>query len=88
MQWQRAPLPGLNGVWTRRREVAHAVGITGTMLRVDPRTLEILEEVTVPTTLDLHAVFGDQSGVILAFGANFDFPEQGVVLIRRLSDDD
>ena len=91
VQWQRAPpspLPGLNGVWTRRREVAHAVGITGTMLRVDPRTLEILEEVTVPTTLDLHAVFGDQSGVILAFGANFDFPEQGVVLIRRLSDDD
>jgi hypothetical protein len=90
-QWHRAPpsqLPGLNGVWARRADVAHAVGVAGTVLRVDPRTLEILEEVNVPTTFDLHAVFGDDSHQLLAFGANFDFPERGVVLIRRLSDDD
>jgi hypothetical protein len=90
-QWQHAPpspLPGLNGVWTRRSDVAHAVGVGGTVVRVDPRTLEVLEKVPVPTTFDLHSVFGDASGQMLAFGANFDFPEQGVVLIRRLADGD
>jgi hypothetical protein len=90
-QWHRAPpssLPGLNGVWTRRSDVAHVVGVAGTVLRVDPRTLEVLEKVPVPTTFALHSVFGDASGQILAFGANFDYPERGVVLIRRLANGD
>ena len=91
VEWQRAPssrLPGLNGVWTRRAEVAHAVGVRGTLLRVNPSTLAIIEEISAPTSHDLHAIFGDESGQILAFGANFDFPEEGVVLIRKLSDAD
>jgi hypothetical protein len=91
MVWSSAPpsrYPGLNGIWTRRADVAHAVGVEGTVLRVDPRTLEVLEEVPVPTALELHAVFGDESGQIFAFGANFEFPERGVVLIRGLSDED
>ena len=90
-KWQHAPpssLPGLNGVWTHRSDVAHAVGVGGTVLRVDPRTLQVLEQIPVPTTFDLHSVFGDASGQILAFGANFNFPERGVVLIRRLTNDD
>jgi hypothetical protein len=90
-QWHHAPpspLPGLNGVWTRRPDVAHAVGVGGTVLRVDPRTQTVLEQTPVPTTFALHSVFGDASGEILAFGANFDFPEQGVVFIRRLGSDD
>ncbi len=89
--WTRAPassLGGLNGVWTRRGDVVHVVGVRGTALRVDPQTLEILGQDPVPTTLELHAIFGDESGHILAFGANFSIPEQGVVLIRELSDDD
>ncbi len=89
--WTRAPassMVGLNGVWTRRPEVAHVVGVLGTVLRIDPRTLEVLEQDFVPTTLELHAVFGDDSGHLFAFGANFNLPERGIVLIRKLSDDD
>ena len=91
VSWSHAPpsrLPGLSGVWTRRPDVAHAVGVNGTVLRVDPRTLQVLDEEAAPTTLELHAVFGDNTGQVLAFGANFDLPERGVVLIRGLSDED
>ena len=90
-RWTKAPaspLPGLNGVWLRGSDVAHVVGINGTVLRVDPASLAVLEQVEVSTGLDLHAVFGDDSGQILAFGANFELPERGVVLHRGLSDDD
>ena len=91
-QWQHAPssfLPGLNGIWTHRPDVAHAVGVSGTVLRIDPRNQEVLEDIPVPTTFDLHSVFGDASGgTIWAFGANFDVPEQGVILVRRLADGD
>jgi photosystem II stability/assembly factor-like uncharacterized protein len=89
--WTRAPatsLVGLNGVWTRRSDVAHVVGVLGTVLRIDPRTLEVLAQDPVPTVLEMHAVFGDASGQLFAFGANFDLPEEGVVLIRRLYEDD
>jgi len=87
-RWRRAPqtgLPGLNGVWTRRSDVAHAVGVAGTVLRLAPSDLSVLETVAVPTDLELHAVFGDASGQILALGANFNFPERGVILHRALS---
>jgi hypothetical protein len=81
--------PGLNGVWMRRADVAHAVGVDGTVLRVDPRTLEVTPEIDVPTTLSLHAVFGDESsGQLLTLGGNFVTPEQGVALVRRLGDED
>lgn len=89
--WTRAPtssLVGLNGVWTRRSDVAHVVGVLGTVLRIDPRTLEILGQDLVPTILEMHAVFGDESGQLFAVGANFFIPEEGVVLIRRLYEDD
>ncbi len=89
--WTRAPassMVGLNGVWTRRADVAHVVGVLGTVLRIDPRTLEVLGQDIVPTTLELHAVFGDDSSHLFAFGANFNLPESGIVLFRRLSDDD
>lgn len=91
-RWTRAPasaLPGLNGVWLRRPDVAHVVGITGTVLRVDPATFTVLDRAEpAPTGLDLHAVFGDASGEIFAFGANFVLPERGTVLHRGLSDDE
>ncbi len=91
VEWVRAPpsrIPGLNGVWTRRGDLVHAVGVGGTVLRVDPRTLTVLEEVPVPTDLELHAVFGDAAGRMFIFGANFVFPEAGVVLTRRMLDED
>lgn len=89
--WRRAPQtghPGLNGIWMRRSAVGHAVGVAGTVLRIAPSELRVLERAEVPTGLELHAVFGDTSGQILAFGANFAFPERGVVLHRRLADED
>ncbi len=90
-RWSRAPasqLPGLNGVWLRHPDVAHAVGINGTVIRIDTASLGVIDRVDVPTELDLHAVFGDTNEEILAFGANFLFPERGVVLHRGLTDDE
>jgi hypothetical protein len=89
-QWRVAPpssLPGLNGVWTRRPDVAHAVGVNGTVVSIDPSTLEATGE-TVPTSLQLHGIFGDASGQLIALGANFMIPEHGVALVRGLSNDD
>jgi hypothetical protein len=88
--WQRvhSAFPGLSGVWLRRPDVAHAVGVAGTILRVDPRTLGAEEADAPLTRLDLHSIFGDASGQLIALGANFAAPERGVALIRRLSDDD
>jgi hypothetical protein len=89
-QWQKAPasaLPGLNGVWTRSPGVAHAVGVNGTVIRVNPATLEVTPE-TAPTSLDLHGVFADARGQLIALGANFVVPEHGVALIRGLADDE
>lgn len=90
-RWRKAApssLPGLNGVWTRRPDVAHAVGVAGTVVRLDPRTPEVTAIEPVPTTLELHSVFGDASGQLVAMGANFQFPEEGIILTRRLEDDD
>jgi len=42
----------------------------------------------VPTSLDLHGIFGDAQGQLVALGANFLLPEHGVALIRGLSDED
>jgi hypothetical protein len=90
MQWTKAPasaLPGLNGVWMRSPSVAHAVGVAGTSVLIDPTTLATTPE-SVPTSLELHGVFGDAQGQLIALGANFDYPEQGVALIRGLSNDE
>jgi len=64
------------------------VGVRGTILRIDPSTLDVIGRDPAPTDLELHGVFGDATGQILAFGANFTFPEEGIVLIRGLTDDD
>ncbi|HVM97594.1 MAG TPA: hypothetical protein VMT89_14465 [Candidatus Acidoferrales bacterium] len=90
VQWHHvsSALPGLNGVWMRRPDVAHAVGIAGTILRVDPNTLEATEETSPPTLLDLHSVFGDDSGQLVALGGNFFTPERGIVLTRRMTNED
>ncbi len=91
VEWSRLPpssIVGLNGVWTRRPDLVHSVGVLGTALRVDPRGPEVLAQDFVPSTLELHAVFGDDSDQLLAFGANFNVPESGVVLIRELADDE
>ncbi len=88
--WMRvagSPLPGLNGVWTRRGDVAHAVGVNGTVLTIDPATLAAVED-EVATSQQLHAVFGDAQGQLIALGANFLIPETGVALIRGLRDED
>ena len=80
-------LPGLNGVWLGRPDVAHAVGVAGTSVLVDPETLAITDD-PVSTDLELHGIFADARGQLIALGANFVFPEEGVVLIRELGDDE
>jgi hypothetical protein len=88
--WTKAApsaLPGLNGVWMRRPDVAYAVGVEGTMVRIDPSDFSVVEE-TVPTSLDLHGVFGDAQGQLIALGANFVLPERGTAIIRRLAEDE
>jgi len=88
--WHKAPpspLPGLNGVWMRGPSVAHAVGVAGTSVRIDPITLQTTSE-SVPTSLDLHGIFGDAQGQLVALGANFVLPEHGVALIRGLTNED
>ncbi|MFT4571387.1 MAG: hypothetical protein ACI8TX_001684 [Hyphomicrobiaceae bacterium] len=88
--WTKAApsaLPGLNGVWMRHPGVAYGVGVNGTMVRIDPADFSVVVEV-VPTGLDLHGIFGDSQGQLLALGANFDFPERGTAIERRLSDEE
>ncbi len=88
--WSKAPasaLPGLNGVWMRRPDVAHGVGVAGTVVRIDPATLAMTVD-PAETSLDLHGVFGDAQGQLVALGANFLIPEHGVVLLRGLGDED
>lgn len=90
-EWRRASafaFPGLNGVWMRRAGIAHAVGVGGVVLRIDASTLEASEESGVPTRLDLHSVFGDAGGRLVALGGNFTTPERGVALTRRMTDED
>lgn len=65
-----APLPGLNGVWLRTPEVAHVVGITGTLARLDLRTFAY-ELTPVRTALDFHAVYGRPELGLTAVGGNF-----------------
>jgi len=79
--------PGLNGVWMRRPDAAHVVGAQGTSLRIDLASLAVREE-TVPTALDLHAVFGDASGRLTAVGGSLSSlsgPFDGVALTRPLT---
>ncbi|MCP3059697.1 hypothetical protein LXT21_12995 [Myxococcus sp. K38C18041901] len=64
-----APLPGLNGVWMRAPEVAHVVGIEGTLAVLDVDTLTVQSE-PATTRLTFHGVFGDASGQLTAVGGN------------------
>lgn len=80
------PLPGLNGVWMRTPDAAHAVGVNGVVIRLDLATLTVTEE-RAPTTLDLHAVFGDSRGGLTAVGGSLGStagPFYGVAIARAL----
>jgi hypothetical protein len=87
--WQTVrlgPLPGLNGVWMGQPGVAHAVGARGTALTIDTRTLTIIEDRSVLTSLDFHAVFGGR-GRLHAVGGSLASsapPFQGLAYTRRL----
>lgn len=89
--WQThslAPLPGLNGVWSRRPGKAHVVGVAGT-LGVLTTTDFSLSDQSVDTPLDLHGVFASPGGRLVAVGGNFSGPVppyRGVALSRRLQD--
>lgn len=87
-----APLPGLNGVWTRGG-VAHVVGVGGTIATVDLETFAVTDETPpdVAPSLDFHAVFGDAQGRLTAVGGNFlqvMGPYRGVAYTRGRSDED
>lgn len=81
-----APLPGLNGVFTRAPGVVHAVGITGTIAVIDGDSLAVVKTETWETTLDLHATFG-VDGRLFAVGgslASTKPPHEGLALTREL----
>lgn len=85
-----SPLLGLNGVWMRDDNVIHAVGIEGTLARIDFETLEYEEDFTDART-DFHAVFGDSSGRLTTVGGNFAFtagPYEGIAYTRLLDADE
>lgn len=94
-EWRHAslaPLPGLNGVWTRGN-VAHVVGVGGTVATVDLTTLEYVDQTPrdVSPTLDFHAVFGDEQGRLTTVGGNFSRPMgpyEGIAYERTLEDDE
>lgn len=82
-----SPIAGLNGVWMRTPDAAHVVGVYGTALRLDFATLTPREELT-PTELDLHSVFGDSSGRLVAVGGRLGSlagPFDGVAITRSLA---
>lgn len=81
------PLPGLNGVWMRTPSAAHAVGVNGTVIRIDLATLTPVEERS-PTAFDLHAVFGDSAGRLTAVGGSLGSasgPFIGVAISRAMT---
>jgi hypothetical protein len=82
-----APLPGLNGVFSRSPGVVHAVGITGTIARIDGDSLEVLEETPWDTLLDLHALFGVEDTLYAVGGslASSKAPFEGIALKRQLA---
>ncbi len=70
-EWRNArlsPLPGLNGVWLRG-DTIHAVGILGTIARIDFQTLTYEVDPT-DATLDFHAIFGDGTERLTAVGGD------------------
>ena len=81
-----APLPALNGVFTRTPDVVHVVGITGTIAVVDGKTLKVVESKPWSTTLDLHATFGAGDTLFAVGGslASTQAPFEGIALQRGL----
>ncbi len=92
-EWRTAslsPLPGLNGVWMRDRDVIHAVGVDGLLLRIDFDSLVASEDLT-EARAEFHAVFGDASGRLTAVGGNLAFsagPYEGIAYTRNLRSDE
>ena len=87
-EWRSDSLPrypGLNGIWMRDPDHACVVGAFGTILVIDPATLELSDE-TYDTRLDLHGVFGSEER-LFAVGGNFKNtvpPYDGIALWRPL----
>lgn len=83
-----SPLPGFNGVWTRHAARAHVVGVRGTLLTIELPSLEV-EESSIVTTSDFHAVFGID-GRLTAVGGNlasgFSGDQTGLAYWRDLED--
>lgn len=77
--------PGLNGVWMKTPELAHVVGVFGTVLELDVETGETVDK-SYDTRLDLHGVFGSETK-LFAVGGNFNNtvpPYRGIALWRSL----
>jgi hypothetical protein len=83
------PLPGLNGVWMRTPDLAHVVGIEGTLATVDLETMEHVER-SEDTRLAFHAIFGDGAR-LTAVGGSLSSPlppYRGIAMSRPLGVDE
>lgn len=85
-----APMRGLNGVWFRRPDAIHVVGVQGTLAVLDFDT-GVVSETQTEVFEDFHAVFGDARGRLTTVGGNFmaaGGPFAGVAWQRELADDE
>ena len=87
------PLPGLNGVWMDKPNVAHAVGVAGTIVTIHLDTGEVVQEDSGTSRLEFHSVHGDRDNhTLYAVGGNFDKgnddPYVGIVVQRKLGSDE
>lgn len=80
------PMAGLNGVWMRNRDVVHAVGVYGTVATFDFDSGAV-EELTLNTDHDLHAIHGGADGTLTTVGgtlASVTGPFEGSIFQRTL----
>jgi hypothetical protein len=87
-----APMPGFNGVWMRDPDRIHVGGNYGTVATLDFATLDTIQEVSLDTADDVHALHGSEDGVITAVGGNLlsngVVGFTGIAYHRALGDDE
>lgn len=84
-------VPGLNGVWMRRADIAHVGGVGGTIGTVSIDDLSFTSSNQSLSGLTIHAMFGDDSGHLWAAGGSLSDPrppQRGLLLGRPLRDDE
>ena len=73
VEWRQramAPMPGLNAVWMQVPDRIHVGANYGTLAVLNFMSLETVEEISLDTTDDVHAMHGASDDVVMAVGGN------------------